>query len=260
MSFRHGLIIGKFYPPHAGHHAAIRRAADECDRVSVVVMASYAETVPLADRVAWLIAEHARNRTSRWPGSGATRRSISATRRCGRRSSHRCGQRVADGDGRSGRRGVLAARATAMSWPRRLGAKHCRVDRVAHGLSSTAVRADLAGLWPHLAPATRAGLATSASSWSVPSRPGRPRSRRPWPLRYRARGGGWADTRVGRGIRPRVHRDQVGPGDSGSPADGRQPPGWTRWSGRTADFDARGGRADPPREAAAAAGLTVAGV
>ncbi|MFD9124437.1 AAA family ATPase [Kitasatospora sp. NPDC059571] len=55
--FAHGLVIGKFYPPHAGHHFLIRAAADACDRVTVVVMAATRESVPLADRVSW-IREH----------------------------------------------------------------------------------------------------------------------------------------------------------------------------------------------------------
>ena len=57
--FRHGLMVGKFYPPHIGHHGAIRAAAARCDAFSVLVMASAVETVPLADRVAWLREEHA---------------------------------------------------------------------------------------------------------------------------------------------------------------------------------------------------------
>ncbi|GAA0668497.1 nicotinamide-nucleotide adenylyltransferase [Kitasatospora atroaurantiaca] len=52
--FGHGLVIGKFYPPHAGHHFLIRTAADACDRVTVVVMAADVETVPLAARVSWI--------------------------------------------------------------------------------------------------------------------------------------------------------------------------------------------------------------
>ncbi|MFJ3640582.1 AAA family ATPase [Streptomyces sp. NPDC090108] len=56
-SFAHGLVIGKFYPPHSGHHFLIRSAADACARVTVVVMASRKESIPLAERVAW-IGEH----------------------------------------------------------------------------------------------------------------------------------------------------------------------------------------------------------
>lgn len=52
--FGHGLVTGKFYPPHAGHHFLIRTAAENCDRVTVVVLAADVESVPLADRVAWI--------------------------------------------------------------------------------------------------------------------------------------------------------------------------------------------------------------
>jgi HTH-type transcriptional regulator, transcriptional repressor of NAD biosynthesis genes len=53
-SFRHGLVIGKFYPPHTGHHFLIRSAAASCERVTVVAMAADVESIPLGDRVAWL--------------------------------------------------------------------------------------------------------------------------------------------------------------------------------------------------------------
>lgn len=53
-TFAHGLIIGKFYPPHAGHRFLVRAAAASCARVSVVVMAADVETIPLDRRVAWL--------------------------------------------------------------------------------------------------------------------------------------------------------------------------------------------------------------
>ncbi|AUG80550.1 transcriptional regulator [Kitasatospora sp. MMS16-BH015] len=52
--FAHGLVIGKFYPPHAGHHFLIRAAADACERVTVVAMAASHESIPLAARVSWL--------------------------------------------------------------------------------------------------------------------------------------------------------------------------------------------------------------
>ena len=51
---RHGLVMGKFYPPHIGHHDLIRRAATECDRVSVVVVGASVESIALTDRLTWL--------------------------------------------------------------------------------------------------------------------------------------------------------------------------------------------------------------
>ncbi|MFC1413026.1 AAA family ATPase [Streptacidiphilus sp. N1-12] len=52
--FAHGLVIGKFYPPHPGHHFLIRTAAAHCERLTVVAMAADVESIPLAARVGWL--------------------------------------------------------------------------------------------------------------------------------------------------------------------------------------------------------------
>jgi HTH-type transcriptional regulator, transcriptional repressor of NAD biosynthesis genes len=58
MKSAHGLVIGKFYPPHDGHHFLIRTAAAVSARVTVVVMAATHEALPLEKRVAWLQAAH----------------------------------------------------------------------------------------------------------------------------------------------------------------------------------------------------------
>ena len=42
----HGLVIGKFYPPHAGHLALVRAALARCDRVTVLVLGSPQESIP----------------------------------------------------------------------------------------------------------------------------------------------------------------------------------------------------------------------
>ncbi len=54
----HALVIGKFYPPHAGHHLLIRAAGSACETVSVLVLAASHETIALADRVRWLEEVH----------------------------------------------------------------------------------------------------------------------------------------------------------------------------------------------------------
>ncbi|NUT96297.1 MAG: adenylyltransferase/cytidyltransferase family protein, partial [Saccharothrix sp.] len=56
--FDHALVLGKFYPPHRGHHHLIRSAAARSERVTVAVLASSVESIPLESRVAWLRAEH----------------------------------------------------------------------------------------------------------------------------------------------------------------------------------------------------------
>ncbi|MEO6125818.1 MAG: AAA family ATPase, partial [Ilumatobacteraceae bacterium] len=59
MKTPHGLIIGKFYPPHAGHHLLVRTAAAASGQVTVVVCASDQESIPLDQRVRWMRETHA---------------------------------------------------------------------------------------------------------------------------------------------------------------------------------------------------------
>ncbi len=56
--YKHGLVLGKFYPPHAGHHHLVRTARERCERLTVLVCASSVESVPLDERVAWMKAVH----------------------------------------------------------------------------------------------------------------------------------------------------------------------------------------------------------
>ncbi len=57
-SHRHALVLGKFYPLHAGHQALIRAAQRAAARVTVLVVGSATETIPVATRVAWVAEEH----------------------------------------------------------------------------------------------------------------------------------------------------------------------------------------------------------
>src|SRR4051812_12736888 len=59
VRYRHGLVCGRFYPPHEGHHRLIETAAARCARATVAVLASPEETIPLASRVAWMRSAHA---------------------------------------------------------------------------------------------------------------------------------------------------------------------------------------------------------
>lgn len=56
--FGHGLVLGKFYPPHAGHHFLISRAQLECAEVTVVVLAACSESIPHSRRRLWLQELH----------------------------------------------------------------------------------------------------------------------------------------------------------------------------------------------------------
>jgi len=53
-----GLVIGKFYPPHKGHHYLIDRAQAGCDELMVLVLWAGQETIFHKDRVRWLKEVH----------------------------------------------------------------------------------------------------------------------------------------------------------------------------------------------------------
>jgi NadR type nicotinamide-nucleotide adenylyltransferase len=55
---KHGIAVGKFYPPHAGHHYLIDTALKECDLVTVAVCYSSVENISVKDRIAWLRDTH----------------------------------------------------------------------------------------------------------------------------------------------------------------------------------------------------------
>jgi HTH-type transcriptional repressor of NAD biosynthesis genes len=155
--FRHSLVLGKFYPPHAGHHQLIRAAAKVSDRTTVAVLASSAESIPLADRVYWLAAEH-------WSDPGVVVLGDIDDHPMDRYDSGAWELRLRI------LRAVLARRAIRDNDPgaapvdavfsnepygdelaARLGATHVPVD-------SRRVRADPIGQWQHLAMPTKAGL------------------------------------------------------------------------------------------------------
>ncbi|MFT7838657.1 AAA family ATPase [Saccharothrix sp. BKS2] len=164
--FDHALVLGKFYPPHAGHHNLIRTAAARSRRTTVTVLASRAESIPVADRVAWLRAEHAGTpglvvlgdvddhemdfgSDAVWELHMGVARAVLARRA------------ILDGDPSSAAvDAVFSSERYGDEMARRLGARHVLVDldRTAFPVSGTAVRADPRAHWDHLARATRVGL------------------------------------------------------------------------------------------------------
>ncbi|WP_043476732.1 AAA family ATPase [Kitasatospora sp. MBT66] len=154
--FRHGLVIGKFYPPHAGHHFLIRSAADACERVTVVVMAADVESIPLAARVAWIREAWAAeprvrvvgtvdnlevdyNSEEIWAGHVALMRDA-------------VGERPVDA--------VFSSEPYGVELARRFGAAPVVLDRArdTFPVSGTKVRADPVAHWADLEPPVRAWL------------------------------------------------------------------------------------------------------
>jgi NadR type nicotinamide-nucleotide adenylyltransferase len=60
MTYDHGLVIGKFLPPHRGHRHLIESAAARVRRLTAIVCARRADAIPAALRARWLRALHPR--------------------------------------------------------------------------------------------------------------------------------------------------------------------------------------------------------
>jgi HTH-type transcriptional repressor of NAD biosynthesis genes len=57
-TFKTGVVIGKFYPPHKGHHFLIDTALSQCDKVFVLICWKPSQTVPLRVRSACMKERH----------------------------------------------------------------------------------------------------------------------------------------------------------------------------------------------------------
>lgn len=189
--FTRGLMIGKFYPPHSGHHAAIRAAAARCSRFTVLVMASAVETIPLSDRVGWLREEHAAD-------PGVEIRGIRCDAPLDVTDQQVWAAQVAlmqaalrHGGGSDAVDAVFGGESYVTGLAHWFGAKAVRIART--GLSGSAIRGDLAGRWGDLAPSTRAGLAARVVVVGAEST-GTTTVARLLAEHYASRGGSWAAT------------------------------------------------------------------
>jgi NadR type nicotinamide-nucleotide adenylyltransferase len=190
VTYGHGLVVGKFYPPHAGHHALIAAAAQQCERVTVVVAQHSAESVPLALRLDWLREAHAHTAH------------VSVV---GVYDDHRidyddpavwdlhCGIFRAAAPDRVD--AVFTSEAYGDELARRFDAVHVCVDptRGAVPVSGTAVRADPVAHWELLGPGVRAWLTRRVIVLGAEST-GTTTMARELAHRLRLRGGVWART------------------------------------------------------------------
>lgn len=58
MTYAHGLVLGKFWPLHAGHSNLINTALATCERVTVQLLVHPTEDVPLETRASWIREVH----------------------------------------------------------------------------------------------------------------------------------------------------------------------------------------------------------
>ncbi|MFF3446577.1 AAA family ATPase [Streptomyces sp. NPDC002667] len=185
--YRHGLVLGKFYPPHAGHHHLVRTALAQCERLTVLVCAASVESVPLADRVAWMREAH--------PGAeivGAVDDHPVDVHDPAVWDAHMAVFRGAVPEPVDA---VFTSESYGTELARRFGAAEVSVDpdRGLYPVSGTAVRKDPVGSWPFLGPGVRASLARRVVVLGAEST-GTTTLSRALAAHYRARGGIWADT------------------------------------------------------------------
>ncbi|MFD6419100.1 AAA family ATPase [Streptomyces sp. NPDC060194] len=152
--YGHGLVLGKFYPPHAGHHHLVREAAARCARLTVLVCASSVESIPLADRIAWMREIHPEPHVRI---VGVVDDIPVDTTDPAVWDAHMEVFRAAVPEPLDV---VFSSEAYGEELGRRFGAQAVCVDpdRIAHPVSATAVRKDPVGCWDFLAPPVRAAL------------------------------------------------------------------------------------------------------
>jgi HTH-type transcriptional repressor of NAD biosynthesis genes len=160
MSTEHGLVMGKFYPPHLGHRLLVDTAAATCDRVTVLVLAHPNESISLEERMAWLRAIHAHDTNVvihgardahpiDYENSAVWELHVDLIRSALAEVSH------------APVSALFCSEPYGAELARRLGARCVEVDpeRVLCPVSGTAVRRDPVSSWELLDEPVRAGLA-----------------------------------------------------------------------------------------------------
>ncbi|GGS04457.1 transcriptional regulator NadR [Streptomyces nojiriensis] len=183
----HGLVLGKFYPPHAGHHHLVRTAQDQCERLTVLVCAASVESVPLADRVAWMREAH--------PGAEVVGAVDDIPVDLHDPQIWEAHMAVFRGAVHGRVDAVFTSEEYGSELARRFGAEEVLVDRerTLFPVSGTAVRRDPAGTWEFLGPAVRAALTRRVVVLGAEST-GTTTLSRALADHYRRRGGVWAKT------------------------------------------------------------------
>ncbi|MFD3487733.1 AAA family ATPase [Streptomyces sp. NPDC058665] len=187
-SYEHGLVLGKFYPPHAGHHHLVRTARERCERLTVLVCAASVESVPLADRVAWMREIHPDAHVV-----GAVDDTPMDLHDPAVWDAHMAVFRAAVPEPVDA---VFTSESYGDELARRFGAESVAVDpdRTLHPVSGTAVRKDPVGCWDFLAPPVRAALTRRVVVLGAEST-GTTTLALALAEHYRARGGVWSRTR-----------------------------------------------------------------
>ncbi|MFB7590518.1 AAA family ATPase [Streptomyces sp. NPDC056169] len=190
--YGHGLVIGGFSPPHAGHHHLVRTARERCERLTVLVRASTDESLPLADRVAWMREIHPEAFVVGAADGSPDGLLAAVPERVDAVFTSEPYGEPADAE--------PYAESYGQELGRLFGAEAVRVDlgpdpdRTRFPVSDAAVRADLAGCWDFLEPPVRSALTRRVVVLGAEST-GTTTMALALADHYRRRGGVWARTR-----------------------------------------------------------------
>ncbi|WP_296509565.1 AAA family ATPase [Rhodoferax sp.] len=164
-NFRHGLVIGKFYPPHLGHEYLIRTAAAHSQSVTVVVMGASTEKLTIVQRVQWLRTAFSDHPNVRIVGELDDVPVDYQDEEIWHAHVDIMRKGVHQADESWNPKPPVDAVFTSEPYGERLAkyfdCPHVCLDRARslYPTSGTAVRADVAGQWHMLSPAVQAGMA-----------------------------------------------------------------------------------------------------
>ena len=146
--FRRAVVIGKFYPPHRGHHLLIDSALERSDEVTVILCVRPGDLIAGEVRRSWLKEMHPRADVllvdDRYDANDTKVWAENTVRWLGR---------VPDA--------VFASEDYGKPYAELMGSVYVPVDpaRIRVPCSATAVRADCFESWAYLAPPVRAWFA-----------------------------------------------------------------------------------------------------
>ncbi len=143
-----GIVIGKFYPPHLGHHYLIDSALAGCDELTVLVVDNPAYHIPVEKRAAWIQAHHPAATVRIIPDINNDDDSVAW-------GAHTLAFLNYKPDV------VYSSEAYGKPWAEAMGCKSVLVDlnRTTFPVSGTLVRQDLMKSWEFLGREVKAGLA-----------------------------------------------------------------------------------------------------
>lgn len=158
--YKQSMVIGKFYPPHAGHAHLIATAAAQSEKVAVLVLGNRFESITVAERAKWLAAEF----------EDTNVQVIAMRNDCPEdyhsdeiwKAQNELMRLALKTHGITGIDAVFSSEEYGTQLAAYFGAEHVLVDlsRTTYPISGTLCRDDLGAAWPYIIAPARQELAT----------------------------------------------------------------------------------------------------